>query len=274
MADNGKSRAGRNLPAATAVGLGLAALVLATLLLKPWTFVVLAAAAILLGVFEVHRALTARPPRWVDFPLFVGTVAIIVAAYADGFRGLVIALTVTVWAVLAVRLLPGPTAFDREAGGALFALVYLPLMAGIVMLMLAAPLGPHRVLVFVIFTVGNDVGGYAFGSWLGKHRIAPTISPKKSWEGLAGSAATNIALGAIIFPWLLALPAWQGIVTGLVLVVSGTTGDLVASAVKRDLGIKDFGHLLPGHGGLTDRLDGLVFNAVPLWLLLNAFLGT
>ncbi|MEI7779862.1 MAG: phosphatidate cytidylyltransferase [Actinomycetes bacterium] len=274
MTANDHPRSGRNLPVATGVGLILAALVVGTLLTDRWAFVALASAAILLGVFEVHRALTGHGPRWVDIPMFAGTVAIIVAAYADGFRGLLIALAVTVWAVLASRLLPGPTGFDRDAASALLALVYLPLMAGVVMLMLAAPQGAHRVLVLVILTVGNDVGGYAIGSWLGRHRIAPTISPKKSWEGLAGSAIFNVILGAVFLPWLLNLQVWQGIVAGLILVVAGTVGDLVASAMKRDLGIKDFGHLLPGHGGITDRLDGLVFNAVPIWLLLNVFLRT
>ncbi len=274
MTANDHPRSGRNLPVATGVGLILAALVVGTLLTDRWAFVALASASILLGVFEVHRALTGHGPRWVDIPMFAGTVAIIVAAYADGFRGLMIALAVTVWAVLASRLLPGPTGFDRDAASALLALVYLPLMAGVVMLMLAAPQGAHRVLVLVILTVGNDVGGYAIGSWLGRHRIAPTISPKKSWEGLAGSAIFNVILGAVFLPWLLNLQVWQGIVAGLILVVAGTVGDLVASAMKRDLGIKDFGHLLPGHGGITDRLDGLVFSAVPIWLLLNVFLRT
>jgi phosphatidate cytidylyltransferase len=274
MADNSKSRTGRNLPAATAVGLVLGALVLLTLLLEPWTFVLLALAAIILGVSEVQRALTGRRPNWLDLPLYAGTGTVIAVAYWYGIRGLLIAIGISVWVILVARLISGPAGYARDATAAVMTLLYLPFMAGFIMLMLAAPDGAHRVLVLIIFTVGNDVGGYAVGSLLGQHRIAPSISPKKSWEGLLGSAIAQVALGAWLFPWLLHLHWWQGVIAGLVLTVSGIVGDLVASSLKRDLGIKDFGTILPGHGGLTDRLDSLVFNAVPLWLLLNHFLGS
>lgn len=272
MVTESATRTGRNVPAAIAVGLVLAALVVGSLLLDDWAFIALAAAAILLGVVEVHRSLTGHGWRWVDAPLYLGSVAMLGAAYRYGFRGLMVALVVSAWVVLAMRLAPGPNGFVRDATASLMALMYLPLMAGFVMLMLASDRGVDRVIVFVMLTVGNDVGGYAVGSLLGRHKLAPTLSPKKSWEGLAGSFVANVSLGAVGFPWLLHLPAWEGALAGAVLVVTGTLGDLVASAIKRDLGLKDFGHLLPGHGGLTDRLDGLVFNAVPIWLLFNLFI--
>lgn len=274
MTEEKQARTGRNLPAAIAVGVVLGALVLATLQLRPWTFVVLAALAVLISVFEVHRSLLGHGPRATDAPLYLGTVAIMVSAYAWGTRGLLIALGATVWAALALRLLRGPNGFVKAVTAELTVLAYIPLMAGVVMLMLASREGADRVLVLIILTVANDVGGYALGSLIGRHRIAPTISPKKSWEGFAGSLILSIGLGAWVFPWQLGLHVWQGVVAGAVLVVSGTIGDFAASAIKRDLGIKDFGHLLPGHGGLTDRIDGLIFNAIPMWLLLAAFLGS
>ena len=267
------AKTGRNVPAAIAVGLLLGLIVVGSLLLDDWAFIAVATVAIVLGVVEVHRSLTGHGWRLIDTPLYLGSAAILAASYQYGLRGLMISLVVSGWIVLASRLATGPAGFVRDVTAALMTLMYLPLMAGFVMLMLAANRGIDRVLVFVLLTAGNDIGGYAVGSILGKHKLAPALSPKKSWEGLAGSIVANVALGSWTFPWLLHLHVWQGALTGLVLVITGTLGDLVASAIKRDLGLKDFGHILPGHGGLTDRLDGLVFNAVPIWLLLYYFMG-
>jgi phosphatidate cytidylyltransferase len=141
--------------------------------------------------------------------------------------------------------------------------------------MLAPADGGKRVLTFVVLTICSDIGGYFAGITLGRtgaHKMAPTISPKKTWEGLAGSALTVIVAGVVLFPALLHGYWWQGAVTGVAAVAAAVLGDLAESMIKRDLGIKDMGSLLPGHGGVLDRLDSLVICAPVVWLLLEAFL--
>jgi phosphatidate cytidylyltransferase len=146
-------------------------------------------------------------------------------------------------------------------------------MAGFAALMLASSQGGDRIIVFVALTICSDIGGFAAGVLFGKHPIAPKLSPKKSWEGFAGSLLLQAVVGVGLFVWLLEAPWWQGLVVGLVLTVTATAGDFVESAIKRDLGVKDMSNLLPGHGGLMDRLDSLLPNAFMSWLLLRVFLG-
>ncbi|MBK9741100.1 MAG: phosphatidate cytidylyltransferase, partial [Actinobacteria bacterium] len=123
-------------------------------------------------------------------------------------------------------------------------------------------------------TVANDIGGYATGVLFGKHPIAPQISPKKSWEGFAGSVVLQCAVGAAAFVYLLDAPWWQGVLVGLIMTITATAGDFAESAVKRDLGVKDMGTFIPGHGGMMDRLDSLVPNAFTSWALFTVFLGS
>jgi phosphatidate cytidylyltransferase len=136
------------------------------------------------------------------------------------------------------------------------------------MLMLAAPDGPYRVIVFVAVTVANDVGGYASGVLFGRHPMAPSISPKKSWEGLAGSVVLCMLVGAGTVYFLLDGSPLAGLAVGAAAAFTATLGDLSESLVKRDLGIKDMGSLLPGHGGIMDRLDSLLPTAPAVALLL------
>jgi len=152
-----------------------------------------------------------------------------------------------------------------------FAAVYVPFLAGFALLMTAEARGAQRVLIFFILTTCNDTGGYASGVLFGRHPMAPSISQKKSWEGLAGSLVAAAAAGAITMVTMLHGQAWQGAVTGVAVVVSATLGDLCESMIKRDLGIKDMGNLLPGHGGVMDRLDSLLPTAPVAWLLLKLF---
>ena len=171
------------------------------------------------------------------------------------------------------RLRRGTQGYVRDVTASAFVLAYLPLMSGFVMLMLAADNGPERIVTFIVLTIGNDIGGYAAGVLFGRHPMAPQISPKKSWEGFAGSLLVQVLLGVGLFVWLLDAPWWQGLLMGAVLTVTATAGDLAESAIKRDLGVKDMGTLLPGHGGLMDRLDSLVINAFAAWALFAVFLG-
>ena len=153
-------------------------------------------------------------------------------------------------------------------------MAYLPFMAGFLMLTLSAGNGPQRVLTFILLTVSNDIGGYVAGVLFGRHPIAAHISPKKSWEGFAGSLILQMAVGALAFAYLLHAPWWQGVIASVVLAVTATGGDFAESAIKRDLGVKDMGSFLPGHGGMMDRMDSLIPNAFASWVLFTLFLGS
>jgi phosphatidate cytidylyltransferase len=265
------SRAGRNLPAATGVGLALGAAIAVSLLLFKPAFLGLVAAASVLGVRELSIAFQERGIRFPLVPVALGGVGMLVAAYYRGEGALAAALALTAVAVVVWRLTDPAEGYLRDASAGVFAAVYVPFLAGFAMLMTAADHGAQRVLVFFILVVCNDTGGYAAGVLIGRHPMAPSISPKKSWEGLAGSLLTAAAAGAITLVTMLHGPAWQGALTGVAVVCSATLGDLCESMIKRDLGIKDMGNLLPGHGGVMDRLDSLLPTAPVAWLLLSLF---
>jgi phosphatidate cytidylyltransferase len=254
---------------------GLGALVLVCLYVVKVAFVGLAVVALVLGAWELTVAFAAKGIRIPVVPVVLGTVAMLVGAYAGRPRTLVIAYALTAVGVLLWRLGEGQRAYLRDASAGVFVATYVPFLAGFAVLMLTAPAdGPDRVTTFILVTVCSDIGGYATGVLFGRHPMAPTISPKKSWEGFAGSAlaCTGGAAGAMV--WLLDSPWWYGVPLGLAVVCSATVGDLGESAVKRDLGIKDMGSLLPGHGGLMDRLDSLLPTAPVVWVLLSLLIPT
>jgi phosphatidate cytidylyltransferase len=264
-----RSRAGRNLPAAAAVGVSLGALVLASLYLWKPSFVVLVVAAVALGVYELSHALAEDQVRVPVVPLVVGAAAIVVAAYAGGSEAMLVALTLTVLGAMLWRAPENARGYVRDVTASTFAAVYVPFLAGFAMLLLRPDDGPDRVVTFILLVVLSDIGGYAAGVLFGKHPMAPTVSPKKSWEGFAGSGLFCAVGGALALPLLLGGAAWQGALAGLVLMVTATLGDLGESMIKRDLGIKDMGRLLPGHGGIMDRLDSLLPAAPVAYLLLS-----
>jgi phosphatidate cytidylyltransferase len=174
-------------------------------------------------------------------------------------------------AVVIWRLAEGAHGLLADLGGGLLCLVYVGYLAGFAALLLAPHDGDRRVTAFIATVVASDVGGYAFGVVFGKHLMAPVISPKKSWEGFAGSTLACAVCGALIVDLLLHGQWWQGVLFGLATVCTATLGDLGESMIKRDIGVKDMGSLLPGHGGLMDRLDSLLPTAPVAWLLLAAF---
>ena len=269
-----KSRAGRNLPAAVGSGLGLGALVLITLFTWKWTFGVVVIIALFIAVNEFVLAFGGRGIKVARLPLLIATVLMPATAFIWGLSAEVVVLGVTVLFVLFWRIRLGTDGYVRDVSASIFVAAYVPFMAGFVMLTLAASDGPQRVLVFILLTTANDIGGYAAGVFFGKHPIAAKISPKKSWEGFAGSLILQAAVGALAFEFLLDAPWWQGVIAGLILTVTATAGDFAESAIKRDLGIKDMGRLLPGHGGMMDRLDSLIPNAFTSWVVFTVFLGS
>jgi phosphatidate cytidylyltransferase len=266
-----RNRAGRNLPAAIGVGAGLAALIVVSLLLEKIVFVGLIAAVVVLGLRELAGAFRERDVRIPLIPVTVGGLGMVAAAYFKGEDALAAALALTSIATVVWRLADGSEGFLRDASAGVFAAVYVPYLAGFAALLTAADHGAERALIFMLLVACNDTGGYIAGVLAGRHPMAPTISPKKSWEGLVGSLITAGAAGAVCVPAMLHGQAWQGAVLGAAAVFSATLGDLCESMIKRDLGIKDMGSLLPGHGGIMDRLDSLLPTAPVAWLLLTLF---
>jgi phosphatidate cytidylyltransferase len=163
--------------------------------------------------------------------------------------------------------------FVRDGTASGFVLSYAPLMGGFAALIAASPDGADRVVTFIVLSVASDIGGYAAGVLFGKHPMAPRISPKKSWEGFAGSVALQVVLGAVLFAAILDSDWWKGAVVGAVMTATATMGDFIESAIKRDLGLKDMSQLLPGHGGLMDRLDSIIPNTVVAYGLFAVTLG-
>lgn len=268
-----RSRAGRNLPAAIASGVVLGVLVIVSLVWVKWLFGVLAGAVLLIALHELVRAFGQQGIRLARTPLYLAIPLAMAAAYLEGPPALVFVIGLAFIAIIMWRLRRGTEGYVRDATASVFVLGYLPLMAGFVMLMLATDNGPARIVTFIVLTIGNDIGGYAAGVLFGRHPMAPAISPKKSWEGFAGSLVVQCLLGVGLFLWLLDAPWWQGLIMGAILAVTATAGDLAESAIKRDLGVKDMGTVLPGHGGIMDRLDSLVINAFAAWALFAVFLG-
>ena len=268
-------RTGRNLPAAIGVGAVLGGLVLLTLLTVKATFLIFMGIALALGLHELATAFKSRDINLPLIPVALGGAAMVTAAYWAAGGAVLAAFALTVPAVLVYRMFGGTDGYVRDVTAGLFALAYLPLLGSCVAAMLAPSDGAKRVLIFVVLTICSDIGGYFAGITLtpftGGHPMAPVISPKKTWEGLAGSVVLAVVAGGVMVPALLHGHWWQGVITGIAAVAAAVFGDLAESMIKRDLAIKDMGSLLPGHGGVLDRLDSLLLCAPVVWLLLALF---
>jgi phosphatidate cytidylyltransferase len=263
------SRAGRNLPAAFTVGLSLGAAVVVTLFFVPkWTFVVLATAAVCVGVWELCRALKAGGFNVPIVPSIVGCISMLGAAYVGGAQALLVCFALTCVAILVWRVADGVVGAARDVMGGALVAAYPSLLAGFSSLLLAPDDGAWRMFTFIAVTVASDIGGYTVGVLAGRHPMAPTISPKKSWEGFAGSVVFCMVVGVASVYFTLHGAWWVGLVAGAAAAVGATAGDLVESTIKRDLGIKDMSNILPGHGGLMDRLDSLLMNVAIIWAVL------
>jgi phosphatidate cytidylyltransferase len=265
------SRTGRNLPVAAAIGLVLGGLVIITLFTVKATFLAYVGAIVAMALWELRQALLERGISLPLIPIAAGGAAMFTLAYWYGAQAALAALAGTAVVLMAWRLPGGATGYLRDLTASVFALVYLPMLGVFVALMLSMPEGARRALLFVVLTVSSDVGGYFAGILIGRHPMAPVISPKKTWEGLAGSTAACLAAGAIALPLLLHGHVWQGLILGVAAVAAATLGDLVESMIKRDLEIKDMGSVFPGHGGALDRIDSLLVMAPVAWLLLKVF---
>ncbi|WP_018600791.1 phosphatidate cytidylyltransferase [Mycobacterium sp. 155] len=267
-------RAGRNLPAAIAVGVGLGGSVIAILLFAPKVWVGVVAAAMAVATHEVVRRLREGGYSVPVVPLLIGGQAMVwltwpfgPAGALGGFGGTVVLCLI--WRLLSGGLSAAPVNYTRDVSVTIFLAAWIPLFSAFGVLLIYPPDGAGRVFCLMLGVVASDVGGYTAGVLFGKHPMVPAISPKKSWEGLAGSLVLGVVVSVLAVRFLLDKPAWVGVPLGIMLVITGTLGDLVESQIKRDLGIKDMGTLLPGHGGLMDRIDSVLPSAVATWIVLT-----
>ncbi|OIJ63339.1 phosphatidate cytidylyltransferase [Streptomyces mangrovisoli] len=271
-----KKSAGRDLSAAIGVGVGLGVVIIASLFVVKAAFVGVVAVAVVVGLWELTSRLQERKEIKAPLvPLAVGGAAMVVAGYVRGAEGAWVAMALTALAVLVWRMTEPPEGYLKDVTAGVFAAFYVPFLATFVALMLTADDGPWRVLTFLLLTVVSDTGAYAVGWRFGKTKLAPRISPGKTREGLVGAVAFAMVAGALCMQFLIDDGAWwQGLLLGLAVAASATLGDLGESMIKRDLGIKDMGTLLPGHGGIMDRLDSLLPTAPVVWLLMVLFVGS
>ena len=268
------SRAGRNLPKAIGVGLSLGAVVLASLIFRKEIFLGVVIVAACFGVWELRGGLAQGKINVPLVPSMVGATTMIVASFVGGGQALTVTFGLTCISLLLWRMADGLHDAIRDIAGGIFVAAYVPFLASFSILLLREPDGAGRVFVFLIVAICSDVGGYAVGVVAGRHPMAPSISPRKSWEGAAGSALACVIGGIVTVMLILEGTWWTGAIVGLALVLSATVGDLTESTIKRDLGIKDLGSVLPGHGGFMDRIDSLLLSAPLAWALLAIFVPT
>ena len=285
--ENPTPKAGRNLPAATLSGVGMLVCVLGGLLFLPLGFVLVTATFAIFGVWEIFRALEASGTRLPIVPVMVGTVAMPIAAYFGGLESLLFAMLVSCVAVLLWRTLEGAAGSARSIFAGVFTLSWVPFLISFATLLLhtpegetpiglwpdGIPPGAWQIATLLLLVVANDTFGYLVGASLGKHPMAPKISPKKTWEGFAGSIAGAVIVGVLASVFVLGKPWWVGVVLAVGMVAAATAGDLAESMVKRELGIKDMSSILPGHGGVMDRLDSIVFASPAAFILFSAVAG-
>ncbi len=279
----GHGRAGRNLPAAFASGALLLALIWGSLVFWKTAFLFVVAAAVVVAVWELGKGFRAKGIDLPEQPLMAGGVVMVLVAFFSGPAALVTATAVSALGTMLWLLRRGVDGYVMNATASVFTLVYVPFLGSFVALLLAEggtsgterfDEGVRGILTFVLVTIASDIGGYAAGVLLGRHPMAPVISPKKSWEGFAGSLVSCVVVGWLCVVHLLDGRWWVGVLLGVVAVVMATLGDLCESVIKRDLGIKDMSQVVPGHGGLMDRLDSLLATIAPVWLMLHYLVYT
>jgi len=276
-------RAGRDLKAAVASAVVLLGAIAASLAFWKPAFMFIVVAAVVVAIWELRQGLLAKDIDIPEQPLMLGGAIMVVVAYMWGAPALVTATAVTALVTMLWLLRRGIDGYVRTATASVFTIVYVPFLGSFVALLLAEGGrdgggidndGVAGIITFILVTIASDIGGYVAGVLFGKHPMAPVISPKKSWEGFAGSVLFTVAAGWALVVYLLDGDWWVGVCLGLIAAVMATLGDLCESVMKRDLGIKDMSQVVPGHGGLMDRLDSLLATVAPIWLVLHYLVFT
>ncbi|GAA1409738.1 hypothetical protein AUR04nite_23650 [Glutamicibacter uratoxydans] len=265
------SRAGRNLPAAIAVGALMLGLVLAGLFWFEPLLVFLVVLISGVGCWEVARATTHAKTSVPMLPLFLASALMPISALWGGLEALGFTYLVSLLIALLFRLMEGLKGAAASVMSSVFIISWVPLLLSFALLILEGPRGQWMIATILLLAVSNDTFGYIVGVLFGKHPMAPKISPKKSWEGFAGSMLGSMLVGALAMHFWMDMPWWTGIILAFFTTIAATTGDFSESMVKRELGIKDMSSLLPGHGGIMDRLDSVLF-VIPLGYLISHLL--
>lgn len=277
--DRINARTGRPLAMALIVGFVLGFAVLFSLIFVKAIFMVFAGILVAVTSYELASALRFAGRDVPRIPTLIAAVAVIPAAFfwlAPGhwFATLVGILLIGLWRLVELAI-PSRQASARDVlldlGAGLFIMVYIAFMAGFTVLLTAQDGGQLWTLAFIVIVVSIDTGAYASGLAFGRHKMAPRISPGKTWEGFAGSVVTAVVAGILLAVLMLQQPWWVGLVFGLTMVLTATSGDLAESLMKRDLGIKDIGTLLPGHGGFLDRVDSSLLSGAAAYALFLIF---
>ncbi|CAB4561274.1 MAG: CDP-archaeol synthase [Actinobacteria bacterium] len=274
---------GRSLSKSVAVGLFLGGIFLLSVLIYKELFVLLAAAAAGAGAWELSSALRLKGWYVPRVPAVVGSVLIMPATYYGGpefqwLGALVIVAALILWRTVHLiwerREAPMQTIAHtlRDFAASAFLVIYLPLMTSFTMLLLRREDGAKWVIAFVTTVALIDTAGYLVGRKLGRHKLAPGVSPKKTWEGLVASISVGTASAISFTVTFWGLDWWVGFILAAVLLLAAVFGDLAESLIKRDLGVKDMSSLLPGHGGIMDRLDSILPSALITYLFAQIFL--
>jgi phosphatidate cytidylyltransferase len=273
------ARTGRPLLRAILVGLLLGGALLVSLLVIKELYMLFASALVAFASYELATALRSSGRDVPRIPTVVAAVAIVPASFYFLAAGHWLATLgamalVTLWR-LAEMIRPSTRvparALLRDIGAGIFIMAYVGFMASFTVLLTAQEGGQFWTLAFLIVVIAIDTGAYATGLAFGKHKMAPVISPKKTWEGFAGSVAVALIAGVLLAILMLQQPWWVGVILALVMVVTATTGDLAESLIKRDLGIKDISTWLPGHGGFLDRVDSSLLSGAAAYGLFLLF---
>jgi len=277
--DKINARSGRNLSSAILIGLVLGGGLLVSLIFIKSLFMIFAVVLVGFAAFELASALRFAGRDVPRIPTVIAAVSIVPASFYGLATGHWLVTLggvafVSLWrlAEMAVpKLRVSGLDLMKDLGAGAFVLAYVVFLGGFTVLLTAQDGGQWWTLGFLIIVVSVDVGAYASGINFGKHLMAPLISPKKTWEGFAGSAAAALIAGVLVALFMLQQPWWVGLVLGAVLVFTATMGDLAESLIKRDLGIKDISTWLPGHGGFLDRLDSILPSAAAAYALYLIF---
>lgn len=258
-------RAGRKLLPSILVSLLLLAIIFTTINTEPLLFFGFIWVVIMIGVREIAHAYRKGGIELPGYVLMIAATVLLVATWSGETEGLAVSAGLTIPILMFTLLLISQKDFIKRSTSAVFITFYLAVLGGFILLLANHPDGALRILALVVLIACNDTFAYIAGVLLGKHKLAPSISPKKSWEGLIGGAIASIVGGSLIFHYLFEVNWIVGAAIGVMTVITATCGDLIESAIKRDLAIKDMSNLLPGHGGIMDRLDSALFTAPAVW---------